>query len=715
MKKLKEFVKANYKDIICVGITLICALFAFAFPYFLPRLGESLRDLGTSLAYWFCELFEIRHDVGPTVVNPSATPLTLPGFPKDYSEFSLRWKEYWQLFVTSANVTSYMRGITDMLLKLSKFLVLILPLVIALKLGFDRYMSNENNDYNKDSAALIAFKKFEYRVYLPVKEWLREFFGFVRERKYYWITWLVLWAVYFNLASIVIEFFAFYFFFAAEFDFLALFVQMYKLACDLSVPIEFVPGIIWLIAGYVVFHLVRKAIGYIVLNHLEKMNRGFINAQPIVWMTCGTMGKQKTTTITDMALSQSVMFRDKAFELILKNDLKFPNFPWINLENAIKKAMANHSIYNLATCKRFIDHKKRKFKRRPCAFRIFMYDYKRYGVSYNDDLQVVDIWEVLENYTKLYFIYVMKSCLIISNYSIREDSVLEDLGNFPLWHSDFFKTDSRLIDSYSRHSKILDYDSLRLGNKLLEDNQYADFFEFGIVVMTEIGKERGNTLELRDKKKTDDETNQKNDLFDDWLKMVRHSATVDNFPFVRVIVDEQRPSSWGANARDLCHILHISEVGENRLAMPFFTFGNLLHNWSYDKFSRTYYSYRFNRADNTLFMYLYKNITAAFHGLCTRITNRFGFHQLLIDVEKGTQDGMVSQSKYFIMNKKIYSKRFSTDCYSDFFVQKALRSPVGLGDLPEYVTDTATLDELRQQNSYFINGLLNYFDIKFLR
>lgn len=35
------------------------------------------------------------------------------------------------------------------------------------------------------------------------------------------------------------------------------------------------------------------------------------------------------------------------------------------------------------------------------------------------------------------------------------------------------------------------------------------------------------------------------------------------------------------------------------------------------------------------------------------------------------------------MTKKIYSKRFSMDCFSDFFTEKALRSPVGINDLEE--------------------------------
>ena len=51
-------------------------------------------------------------------------------------------------------------------------------------------------------------------------------------------------------------------------------------------------------------------------------------------------------------------------------------------------------------------------------------------------------------------------------------------------------------------------------------------------------------------KTVEDEANQKNDLFNAWLKMCRHSATVDNYPFIKVFVDEQRPESWGADARD---------------------------------------------------------------------------------------------------------------------------------------------------------------------
>lgn len=369
--------------------------------------------------------------------------------------------------------------------------------------------------------------------------------------------------------------------------------------------------------------------------------------------------------------------------------------------------MEYHEVYNLATVRKFIAKKRERFFKSATEEKIFGYDYSRCDMFYNDNLKVTDIWETIETYSLLYFIYVIQSSLLISNYSIRVDGVLSDLGNFPLWNADFFKSDSRLIDSYSRHAHIIDFDSLRLGRKVVEKNCKANSFDFGVVIITEVGKERGNSIELSEKKKKDETTNQKNDLFNCWLKMVRHSATVDNFPFVRVITDEQRPESWGADARDLCEIVHIKESGEMRLAMPFFSLAELFYGWLYNKFSGLYYEYRYNRGDNTLAMYLLKGLTAKMRDYYTKIYNCFGYCVLSVQVESGTQDGMIQNGKYYLMSKKIYSKRFSTDCFSDFFTVKALRSPVGINDLNEYATEKATFGELAMQNSYFVNDLLN--------
>ncbi len=698
----------NYRHIICAVITLGCLCFTF-FTFFgaFLRLWESIKDFVNSLGYYFTEIFFIPGVVTPIVNNLPAGEHILPFIADTFEGFKIQWANYWALWISESNFLAYLKYLLLLILNLSKILILVIPLVCVIFVLFEQKIKEKNNDYNKDSKPLVRFKRFTKKYYVPTRSWILSFFEFVKKNKYYYIIWAVIWAFNFNFITIVLEALAYYLYFVASFDLASIYTQIYKLLIDLAAVTNFLPWWAWVILGYCLFDFLRKRIAYLRLEHCERRNRGFINARPIVYMVCGTMGKKKTTAITDMALSQEVMFRQKAFELILKNDLKFPYFPWINLENELKRAMRYHVVYNLATVKKFIYKKKCRYFKAPNAKRLFGYDGERYGFTYDDKLKVVNVWDVIETYAQLYFIYVITSSLLITNYSVRVDSVLNSVGNFPLWKSNFFKTDSRLIDSYSRHSHILDFDTLRLGKKVIEDSKTADSFEFGVVVITEIGKERGNTIELSDKKKNDNTTNQKNDLFNSWLKMIRHSATVDNFPFVRVICDEQRPESWGADARDLCDIVYIKESSDTMLAMPCFNLCELVYSFVMDKFTTLYYKYRYFRGDNSLLVYLIKSLVAKFNDYYTKIYNRFGLIRLDVQIESGTQDGERKENVYFLSTKKIYSKRFSTDCFSDFFTVKALRATVGISDLFEYKTEKATFAELGVQNSYFVNDLLN--------
>ena len=78
---------------------------------------------------------------------------------------------------------------------------------------------------------------------------------------------------------------------------------------------------------------------------------------------------------------------------------------------------------------------------------------------------------------------------------------------------------------------------------------------------------------------------------------------------------------------------------------------------------------------------------------------------LKIEKERGTMDGKIDKRKYYLMNAKIYRKRFATDCFAEYFNDLASRTHVGLDDYREYLTECASVDELQAQNSYFINAL----------
>lgn len=726
---IKKLRKIHYFHYISCAILVVCLLFTFlVFRSTFIRLGESFTDLWTSILFYFKALIGFKMPVNPTLNNFSQVPWTpIFGLPETWEEFVVLWHKYWEVWATGDNVAAYFQYLSQLLFNLSRILLLaVVPVVIILVVLFQRYLSIHNNNYNEDTKPLRFAKWFGSKVYIPVKKWILSFVHFFCTKGYF-KAFVFIWALNFNVPVMIIEFFAFYFYFVVSFDLTTLYKQAYKLFCDLSVSIAFIPTWLWCIFGYMIFSSIRKNIGYRALNHFERMNRGFINERPISTMICGTMGKKKTTTLTDIALSLNAMFRDEAFDRLLKNDMKFPNFPWINLENIMKIAIREHRVYNLATVRKYIRHLSfcfatgysepelyhtmRRHLRKHYGLSYdnlcFNYDFERYGLYYNDELKLENLWSVIETYAQLYFIYVVQSSLIISNLSIRTDETVSDLGNLPLRDSDFFQRNASFVDEMSRYSHIIDFDAMRLGKKVDEDSVFKDSFEFGVVVITEVGKERKNAVELRETKKKEDVANQRNDGFNDWLKMIRHSATVDNYPFVRVVTDEQRPESWGADARDLCDIVYIKESGDTQLAMPFFALAELIHSFVYDKFISVYVKYRYIRADNTLVMYLLKKFVALFHQFYTRIYNTFGYCTLRVQVESGTQDGEVKEKKYYLMSKKIYSKRFSTDCFSDFFAVKAMRSPAGMDDLPEYGTDKATFEELQQQKSYFISDLTN--------
>lgn len=163
-----------------------------------------------------------------------------------------------------------------------------------------------------------------------------------------------------------------------------------------------------------------------------------------------------------MALSQEVMFRSVAYDKLQKTDMKFPNFGWIAFEMELRKCMEHGVVYNLATIKEWVNLKRQRYeKHHNDAWQLFGYDSCRYGLYYTDGLRTSYIFDVLSTYAQLYFIYVIQSSLLVSNYSIREDNLMIDQGNFPMWSNDFFRKEERP----SRHAHILDFDVLRLGKR----------------------------------------------------------------------------------------------------------------------------------------------------------------------------------------------------------------------------------------------------------
>ena len=369
--------------------------------------------------------------------------------------------------------------------------------------------------------------------------------------------------------------------------------------------------------------------------------------------------------------------------------------------------MEHHEVFNLAYCKKYVAKKAYRFHKNPCRQKIWGYEFEKYTMDYDDDLKKKSLFAYLVDYAKAFFVYVINSSLVFSNYSVREDFVCNE-GYFPIWSFNFFDRSSEASQMYSKYAHILNFDMLRLGKKMIEEDKQNGAFEFGIVAITEIGKERGNMLNNREFKRKDEECNPNNDLFNYSLKMARHRATICGFPFIRFFTDEQRPESWGADARDICSIIRtVDRSDEIRLYR-----GTILHQFIDDVISPKFEAYKVRMKNlgktNTLRYYLAKNIVSAFEAKTERNVNHYSYINLEFEIESGRLNGKTKLHNYYLSIKKIRSDRFQTDCYGDLFDEISLSSGVGIVDILTYMDSKATKQELEMQRSYFYTDMTKW-------
>ena len=709
--KIKEI---DYRPYVSIAITLcFLALGATVFYDFIPRFLESIFDFGNSCAYTFSEWFLEENRFTATVTELptwhfdfSPTGNVSVPIPSTWDGFKVKWVQYWRTWASLETFLNYVLLVTLIVSTVYIIFALLLLFFYPFRRAFKKYIQKFNNDYDKKRVGVVVFERITDFTYRPIKKFIKGMYEYLKEHFIYVKIWLIMWGFYFNVFAIVFNFVAYLIYLLSTWDIVNLYRQVYKLFIDLTPALETVPFIVWL--GVIVCFLEcwARKIAYDRLESREYRNRCFVNERGVVTIVYGEMGAGKTKLITDMALTAEVKMRDDAFEILLECDLKFPNMNWAIFREELKKAIRKHKVFSVPTARKWLWAKYDSWQRKNCEKRIFGYNYKRYGLTYDDNLKVSNVWEVMDDYACAYLIYTVQSSLILANYSIRVDNLYEDLGNFPRWNTSFFRRDSRLMDSYSRHAHILDFDMLRLGKRLVKDNPNRYAFGFGVYVISEIDKERKNEKELRESntKTNADECNQKNDLFNTLLKMSRHACVVANRVFIKIFADLQRPESLGADARELGQVTYIESSEEMQPLLPIwspFYVLQFVFNKIFNKFVPAYNEYQFNRSDKSLPMYLYKNLMAKLKHVNDRICNLFNSSKVKLSVESGRMDGQSVLKPYFMQSKKIYSKRYATDCLNSIFDEYAEKNTIGLDDVPEYFGGLASDDELLMQHSFF--------------
>ena len=729
LKNQLNLLKSDYRHIICWSLTFISLLFGFLFPNSVPRLAESLRDVVTSLLYYFYEIFDLDFlRVYPTVIKMPEWKFAeqiwqpLKWLPYTFEEFKILFDKFWNLFFDKENFEKYWYAVGDFFYYFSRFSLILTPVFFVLILKLNNLKNKLYNGKVKKSKALKCYETFLFNVVYRVVSCIKSFFYFLKEHPNYYLTWLILWCFHFNIFSIVVSAIAFYLYFAASWNFLAIYRQLLKLLSDLAPIVRFIPALAWLIFFVWLYNYVCRSMAFSRLYYAEKSNRAFLRDRGVTTVVYGSMGVGKTQFITSMALSAEIEQFDNAFQIMLDKDMMFPNFPWQRFRNELKRRIDNREIVDIPSCRAFVRRsaaffdrisaartfdewqQRRKLDRYKNLFdHTFGYDYTRYRITYNDELKITNLFEAIEDYACAYLIFTVKTTVLFANYSIRVDSIIEDIGNMPLRDNDFFSRSPERQEAYSRHAHIVDFDMLRLGKKMIKDNPKARRLSFGVYVITEIDKERKNMNELKETKIKADETNQRNDLFNSCLMMSRHAAVVDNKVFIRFIMDLQRPEAWGAGGRELGEVIYIAEKDELNPLLPILSPYWLLHpifEWIKSKWNDFYSTFIHNRSDQILFVYLYKNLISWFNNHYEKVNGLFGCQTLNLEIQSGTLEGEPKKDKWRLLMKKDRSKRYQTACLESVF-ESYEPNIMHVDDFISYAGAVGTSEENALQNSYF--------------
>lgn len=732
LNKLLIKFKQDYRHIICCAIILVSLVCALLFPNALPRLVEVLRDLVTSILFYFFEIIGGSSDsIFPYVVRLQEWKIAeeiwkpIRILPYSFEEF-LQWCEtYFRLIFDWNNVLDYFSSLSDLIDVIYRLLLVALPLLPVIWYYTYIVKNTQNNERNVKSKALIRFEYFLFNAVYPFIAWIKDFIGFIQENIIYVNLFIIIWCLHFNIFSIVLAALSYYFYFISSWDLGSLYVQLLKLQIDITPVVRFIPAVIWAIIIYVVYDRITHSMAFNRLYYYDTANKAFVRKLGNITTVYGEPGAGKTKLVTALALTDEIRMYDDALNIMLTRASQFPNFPWQNFVDFLNEQISDRYIVDAFSAREQVRYLRWWFdlvydelsfeewqeilQNEPdIVDPTFNYDYDHYRITYNDELKIHHLFDAMESYAAAYVMFSVETSLIFSNYSIRVDSFLRDLGNMPYRDNNFLERPTEYQEAYSLHSHIFDFDILRrFGKQIVENNNNARLAPCGVIVVSEIDKEFKNSLKLKEVKADSNEANQKNDLHDACLTMIRHAVVIDFVSFVSVIADLQRPEAWGANGRELGQVYYISDKGELEPALPFFSPYWIIEAVFklcirvLDNYDR---AYGINRGDTTLLIYLCRNINTFMKNYLDRIGGKFGVQTLTLEYQSGRMDGELKTDKFRIISKIHLSNRYRTDCLASIF-ETYEPNTMHIDDFKMYAGELATQAECAHQHSYFQNDI----------
>ena len=228
----KKIKKMDYRHYIALAVLLGTAALGFLYQWNFARIREAGRDLGRAFLYMIASFFDRADELAAAqTVNTFSGVNLWDAVGVDMDGLIARWSGVWSQIFVGENFAYYL---LFLLFKSIQIIYMVCwVLIVGMIVLFPILMTwdSTNNDYGKDTRPLALWKRFIGRPFRAVVCWCRDFGAFFAERPYFKI-FLVMWAFYFGIFTVFVEFFAYWLWLLVSLDLASAGVQLLKLAAD---------------------------------------------------------------------------------------------------------------------------------------------------------------------------------------------------------------------------------------------------------------------------------------------------------------------------------------------------------------------------------------------------------------------------------------------------------------------------------------------------
>ena len=192
-EKTKNAVLGSFLIIFSVGLGVLF------FDTSYERIWEGIKDIWSSLQYFFITLFGIDKEIEPSVLKTSIAHESILKIPGGMNGFFSMVGDYFKLLFTKDNFTKWIDVVGERALNVLVFLLILIPSIIAITLMIKLVYSFGNTDHNKDSLPLKIYKKSVGVFVFWLKSIILRTKELIQTNDYLKYTLLCIWLLNFNI------------------------------------------------------------------------------------------------------------------------------------------------------------------------------------------------------------------------------------------------------------------------------------------------------------------------------------------------------------------------------------------------------------------------------------------------------------------------------------------------------------------------------------